>query len=1006
MSKAKPNFQSLIDNFNLTTLDEPTARALCYWPVYVGLMGKVQNDVSLNTQLLISLKDAKFEKELDWISLLKILLSSALDDSNYEIILNKLKGIFMRQEKGKSKPVDPDDKETPHFYYLFAASFQNWIIFHAHHTGKNINECKHDLCYSCKANVDGNDPSISMLDIFYKNCNKTYTTFKTIFGVSADETSFENTEDIYSSERDITEIIKIKNNLFKELKWLIKDIKYLVYVNSRIAEIEKIVEEGVKQGKPPEEWNKSLIETSPLSNGEVHNIWDEYIKRLRILQLSCFIQGEEPYGGKIKYNEVSQNKDIINGILPHFHYEENKEEWKYNNEDLDIFYKIIGELYKEGFKKDFLGSMEKMSPTDIKKARGIIFIPDGEITFFHLLYVIYRLIQGKDASFKGKRELQDLDSEWHSIIQDKKKLYVDEQGEIDWNRDGWWIKLTDTSYVTDIFSEKKDEIASKCSALISYLYMTLDRKIELNSFPNAGDFFRIVEKVKDTFCKFDNRIKINPANWLTEIINNLVRDFTSNVEVLKNIIDKYKRVQFLPEIILRKGDHKSHTLFFMPFGMEEGKLPMSMIAGTVRGVEANYLPFSSYRAFAHVYPVAQILRPIVTKMTKKAWEEIKRKEIKNTEKKAESDVKLALFDRIQSPLKNVIDSMRNNSNLLMYIDRQINPPWQACLNLSQAEKVIKIFDKSVSISYDDNKELKGIHDFETVYDKLSEDNKNKLKLYPEYFKWLVKIISSSKDLDFPDEDARLDIVELIYWSLFDAEDSKKYDILRFLKTITYDVKDVNKRIKFPQILFYSLLGLKRTTPDGSISFYLNNDKVLLTLSPNTLNGLNYFLSKWNTMYKTNDDKFGDIMPTVKLFGNISPGEFCGALAELIGEELHGEGKEVTFSNANIVPLGNEHIGITINCDGVFPEDSIIRKVDDDRGEILYQGMRTTLKTIERSVGVQRKFVKSKPKDLTDCYHPFVLFCNENKTTIRIVLGDIFSKHCNYTIGNFDKGVNA
>lgn len=383
--------------------------------------------------------------------------------------------------------------------------------------------------------------------------------------------------------------------------------------------------------------------------------------------------------------------------------------------------------------------------------------------------------------------------------------------------------------------------------------------------------------------------------------------------------------------------------------------------------------------------------------------------------------KEALFTKIHAPLKKIIDNLTNTEVLVRYVDRQLNPPWTGILNLSQYKKVGYIFKKNQPISYenDEGKQVpfQGIHDFETHY--IKHDHKDFIDGTKNYFLSLIKAVKKDFKEDEDGSKNEDDILTLLFKLLADSRltDRDKYYFLRFVKLIIYDIQDNDKSLTFLQIITYTLLGLASKT--GGITYHVNNNTT--TIKPNlmTVNGMKELME--TKLYKgtiinkayleVHKGKTSNKHPTVKLSGSISPGEFCAALAGLIGEELQGEGKSksVTFISISVVSLGKgKHIGITIECSGQFDNNSSVRKIDDDNDskDEVYHGMRSTLKTIEKAVGAKRKFFEHEPKNLADSYHPFAFFCHKEVsgpvTTIRIILGDIFSSHCSYQISDFVK----
>jgi|GEM_PF-5720636 len=380
--------------------------------------------------------------------------------------------------------------------------------------------------------------------------------------------------------------------------------------------------------------------------------------------------------------------------------------------------------------------------------------------------------------------------------------------------------------------------------------------------------------------------------------------------------------------------------------------------------------------------------------------EKKLNEAHNKEKALFAEKKM-LFDRIHAPLNQVIEDMRKSNSLLMFIERQINPPWQSFPGLSKISDFNKIFDPSAEIKVGSDTYY-GLHDYLAKYEELSNSTKENLK---GIYQYLIKLIFPSK----PPRKDKNNVFSAIKSIFLRAKNSQKYECLKFLKFITYDSSDPSKPLNFVQILFFILLSLKwKPRKQGNVKFMISGNWVQGTLRSGK-DGLLDFLngdlwketSRGLTSIKSflKDAKTINVSPTVALEGNISPGEFCSALARLVSEELQGE-KLVKVSDIYLASLGEgRHIGITIKCLGTFEENSLIRE-ESVKDEFLFHGLRNALLTIEKAVDSKRKFNPIEPTDLNKFYYPFSIFESTGKTIFRIVLGNIYNPFCEYSTESF------
>lgn len=381
------------------------------------------------------------------------------------------------------------------------------------------------------------------------------------------------------------------------------------------------------------------------------------------------------------------------------------------------------------------------------------------------------------------------------------------------------------------------------------------------------------------------------------------------------------------------------------------------------------------------------------------------------------------FSNIRKPLQEIITKLSQTTKLISFVDRQLNPAWISLLNISKHEYVSKIFRRNAMIDYRDKngtvKTFLGIHNFEDEYS--SSAHNRFLDDVRDYFQHLTELIDMNEDLAKIRKDPdlwteRCDMLMLIAAVISEQENyENKYRFIKFVKHVIFDIQDNNKKITYLQILFYVLMSCR------NVNFKIGHHVKSVMHDPSTLNGLMKFLDNQIVVdmldnYKILREGQNPSYPNVKLCGNVSPAEFCEAVAGLIGEELQdvpGQNKSVTLKNdpVGIISLGphSDHLAIIVKCKGSFPPDSILRVGDDD--DSIYHGMRSSLRIIEKALDVRRKFVNFKMCETQSCYHPFVFFQykDENSndaTTIRIIIGDIFSRHVNYTLNDFEVQTGA
>lgn len=374
-----------------------------------------------------------------------------------------------------------------------------------------------------------------------------------------------------------------------------------------------------------------------------------------------------------------------------------------------------------------------------------------------------------------------------------------------------------------------------------------------------------------------------------------------------------------------------------------------------------------------------------------------------------------IYKRISKPLETIINTIKPISSTMYYIERQINPPYKSFLNLSKNEEVMKIFNDSAKMSYDNNTNgdeviFNGIHAVNEPDEGFSIKSHKNFVVHLHFY--LKKLI-----IDFPESNGEttqdiLQILSEVYnKGSLDNGNSKRYlkkvfNYYYWLKLIAYDIADRTKQLHFTQLLVYISLGMR----SGELGYWYASKEVKSDKAFNFKGqeGFNTFfnLDIWK---QTIEDK----LPKVLLSNSVTPAEFLGAIAELVGTELTtGPNRSVILNRVNIVSVNEEkNIAVTIECNGHFSKDSLdILLSDDDDG--LYHGLRSNLKTICKTMDISIfRHKKESPAnvDIEHYFYPFVVFSwnknDKDKTTFRIVLGD-FSNTWTCKAADLDKKKEA
>ena len=1023
---------SLIDFFltraDLATLDNALARALCYWPVYCSILDRVRCDESAQDRIrrwIESIKlnevckfapsktapadDASTQESnqyVRWPVVLAILLgaSCSLRVSNIEALSELVSGTSRL----------PTGTARYGFYYSFAAAFQRWISVHLESPPQHWTDAVAEVCKDCRARIEADDPARQIIDFFYDDVLKTRAAFRAVFGVCAKDIALLVTDD---TDDAVTKAIgraadvhltspflappanghplpygrsedsRIRK-LWGELIWFMWEIEDLAFVRSNVADHERTVHEYLSMN---DQARSGADKSDTESVKAVHAAWDRLFHEviypnLRPFQFTLFVRasvsdGDDKDGNKIQFDTHLNLRDF--GIkLP-----ENEVWDKFWNEEsgrkaVRRLGEIVGKLYEKGFPKEFFSrlQMAKLSSADPSQTFPFILFPDGEISFYYALDVAERK-KSKIKNLLLKRVATVAADA--SVIAAISAKNGELSREAIWEWGGMPHGL--------LPREQEFPLHHRCAALVGAARMLLD-EVKGNTFGKQA-----AGRVLDIFCK-----QGEPKAYLDGLLNDPVFAKSTTIEV-------GPRIEWEQEVMLRRDDPQCHTLFFLPIGNDKFGVPTAMIAGTLRGVEVRWMPFSSKRMVSYLLPLAYILRPLLDRMVHRVFLD---KALKAARAEKEEDFRRTL----ESNVRNLFEQIDEISRSAARIQAEVSPaPIRFFAAHSRA--IDRLFADGESTKID-----------ETILTDWGLKPGDELaKLSPvvspsgagETQRWdYIAVHGSSDDNDGLPEIHKIKTTKALVlaaasvmqgnslrnsffralWQEISSEDAAD-GVFRMLKRMLHRHHSYRDRtIAIGDLLvLLRLCALEADQRKGNLEISYDGLPIELGAS-------------WLTVWRMppSDWKFVIGRPATSTTGAdvarpmpVTPAAFLGAVARLLSEEMkiRVEGGDRADIRTVKVRVVDQTLEIRMDGNHHLPETQAWRAVDDNGKD---RGLTSAFAIFEAAVGHLPSFIRTRDEAVLDGIDvPFVI-CDSTRILDNGVTGEFVSIRLSFPIQSVAK----
>ncbi|HEX8572886.1 MAG TPA: hypothetical protein VF759_09055 [Allosphingosinicella sp.] len=634
---------SLSDRFlecvQLGDVDNALARALCYWPEYCSLLKIIfarpqvkqkvlgwlsdfdlDDCVSTAESALVPVGSDNEHGYVRWRNVLLLLLAPACEPANeadagvevFRKAQNRLSDLY--EERSKHDPARFG------FYYRFAAAFQAWVA------QRYISEFPHwgataAVCQDCRGPGKVEDKVRAIVELLYDDVQKTRSTFRAVFGICAKDIGLvvecDGKEKAIERAAQVTlnsprlqvqaswqpfaeTALKADRRLWGELIWIMWEVDDLAFVRRNIAEHERTVHEYVtpKLNDVEEAKTENAREHEAIQAEKREAAWNRLFDKfiypyLRPFQFTLFVRSATSDGANANADvKFETHRNLVSQHIELPQRAPSDEYWRTESEAISAIERlndIVGALYEKGFPRAFFRRLQEVRLSSATPERTFPFIlfPDGEISFYYALDIARRKAQRMaNLAMCNVSAVSGTTDTINAILS---RETAGPAREAIWQKGEFPYGL--------LPEERAFPRHHRCAALVSAANMVIE-----DTHDAWVEEKKTARVLVETFCK-----QSGPSDYLKTVLDD--PEFCFGGQTAPEV-----RVEWEPEVMVRRDDPQCHTLFFLPIGRDVDNVPTAMIAGTLHGVEMRWMPFSSKRMVSYLMPLAYILRPLLDRM--------------------------------------------------------------------------------------------------------------------------------------------------------------------------------------------------------------------------------------------------------------------------------------------------------------------------------------------------------------------------------------------------------